>query len=132
MFDGQGHTISGLYTIGNNDVGFIAKLSPKAVVKNLKVTNSYFRCKAASGNKGVGGLVGAGGGTISNIYVDAIVTHDGAYAGGILGFMNQSGSISNCWFAGKVTVGNKFGGGIVGVSTNQKNTLIKGSIDSLE
>ena len=129
MFDGQGHTISGLYASGRDHMGFFAATSPKAVVQNLKITNSYFHCTAETGNKGAGGLSGSGGGTISNIYVDAIVVHDGAYAGGILGAMNQNGSISNCWFAGKVTVGNKFGGGIVGVAFNQGKTITKGTIE---
>lgn len=123
MFDGQGHTISGLYAVGENNVGLFDTIASKAAVKNMKITNSYFHCTELKGNKGAGGLAGAGGGTISDIYVDAIISGDGFWAGGILGALNQNGSISNCWFAGKVTVGSKYGGGIVGGSLKYKGKI---------
>lgn len=45
-FDGQGHTISGLYLSDDSDItnysGFFGVTGTGSVVKNLKITNSYF------------------------------------------------------------------------------------------
>lgn len=41
-FDGQGHTVYGLYYKGDTDGGFFASLSGTAVLKNVHVRDSYF------------------------------------------------------------------------------------------
>ena len=100
-FDGQGHTISGLY-FNNTDttegqyVGFIGRLGA-GTVKNLEVADSYFK-----GYKNVGGIVGSGQSStasyVENCKSSATVYASYQYAGGISG--NYS-TITNCLFVGK-------------------------------
>ena len=99
-FDGQGHTISGIYTSENNSyVGLFGKISG-ATILNLTLSNSYFM----STTHGVGGLAGYGYGAFEKVYSDAIVaTTDGSNIGGFIGWA-QGGNItfSECWFNGTV------------------------------
>lgn len=54
-FDGQGHTISGLYVSSSEGhVGFIGCVTGSAVIKNLGIVDSYF---SSSGNF-LGSIVG--------------------------------------------------------------------------
>lgn len=94
VFDGGGHTISGLYY--NNpegkEVGFFSVLPKEATIKNLKITDSYF-CAGES----TGAVVGMCKGTISDCENSATVraigpTHQG---GGIAGSI-LDGVITKC------------------------------------
>jgi len=59
-FDGQGHTISGIYADSSSQgLGLFAATEANAVIKNLNITNSYF--KLTSNNR-VGSIVGFGKG----------------------------------------------------------------------
>ena len=118
IFDGQGHTISGLYLkTGNNKAGFFAETTNDAVVKNLKLTNSYFESTLANSMYALmGSIVGFGRGTFDTIYSDAIVVSSGMGNGGLIGVINTDATavkISNCQFDGSVT-GYRFVGGLVG------------------
>ena len=65
----------------------------------------------ASSNQYLGALVGHGGATFENIYVDAIVEGAAAFTGGFVGTVEFSSStFENCWFDG--TVINTCGGGV--------------------
>ena len=118
-FDGQGHTISGLYynnTAGKNIglFGVLGSRTSAGIVKNLTIADSYIR-----GNTNVGGIVGyiAGSG-ISNVHncsVGAsvfVVAYDSA-AGGIAGCLAAWSSVFNCVNYGTV-LGDAQVGGIVG------------------
>lgn len=94
VFDGGGHTISGLYY--NNpegkEVGFFSFLPKEGTIKNLKIADSYF-CAGES----TGAVVGLCKGTISDCENSATVraigpTHQG---GGIAGSI-QNGEIRKC------------------------------------
>lgn len=90
-FDGQGHTISGLYYSGSN-AGFFASLTGNATVKRLNINDSYFES-----NDYVGGLAakvfGSDSVTIDNCsfkgLVDAISNKETSTiaAGGIAGII---------------------------------------------
>ena len=132
VFDGNGHTISNFtYTSTDNGIGLFACVS--GVIKNLglidpnvqarryvgslvgfldegTIRNCYADGGSVSGYDFIGGLVGAGGGTITNC--DATSSVDGhAYAGGLMG-MNL-GTTSNSYANGSVS-GRNYVGGLMG------------------
>ncbi len=120
IFDGQGHTISGLYFEGNpqNNMTyacFINKLS-NATVKNLKIANSHFSTQ--SNYAGLFGTV-QGNVTIENVFAD-ITVESAKYAGGILTQVNADSTVilKNVVFAGSVTA-SQFAGGILGWDNKQ-------------
>ena len=104
-FDGQGHTISGLYKNGGTNIGLFANSAEKTVIKNLAVENSYFANKTETGNVYIGGIVGQGGGTIHTVYSDVIIETTGIGAAGIIGYVKfDKTKITNCWFAGDISL----------------------------
>lgn len=127
-FDGDGHTISGLFM--NNTTaytGFIGRLSNTVTITDLGIINSYFNSTYATNNSGAtGGIAARAMGkavvTIENCYVDAIIDSKVA-AGGILGVCGGNGAydnmtnattVSNCAFSGSITVGSTKTGGNFG------------------
>ena len=116
-FDGQGHTISGVYVSGgSHQQGFFSRV-PAGTIKNLRMKNSY----VTSSGYGIGSIAGRLGGTLENVYSDAIVDAKGTYAGGLVGIVQpvNGGSnsfISNCWFDGTLQTTNKYAGGIAGAT----------------
>jgi hypothetical protein len=133
-FNGQGHTISGLYALGISEVGLFGQTSDKATIKNLKLKNSYF-----SGKDQIGSIVGYAAGIFENIYSNAVlvaedtVTNGGRQCGGIIGRQNYTTTITKCWFAGTID-GDTYLGGIVGdinsKSSTLRNCLFSGKINS--
>lgn len=127
-FDGQGHSISGVYVNATTrDAGFFGYTGKKAQIKNVKMYDSYIN---ASGQSFVGAIVGSFFGTlIENIYVDESVTIIGATAvGGIAGafFAGDQGAtrtVSKCWFDGEAYSSNLILGGIVGYLIGGTNTI---------
>lgn len=125
-FDGKMYTISGLYQNTEERYGgLFSVLADKAVVKNLRLENSYFESSVAD----LGSVVGWSKGTIDTVYSNAIVNAKAARIGGIVGQINGSNVVvKNCWFDGRVTnMGNsKEGrqtGGIAGVAHAGKLTM---------
>lgn len=93
-FDGNGHSISGLYVDSDSDnIGLFGVTSELAFIKNVVVLNSSF-----TGNKNVGGLVGNNGGIIETSYIYADVSGN-ANVGGICGFNNE-GEANKCYCKG--------------------------------
>ena len=129
-FDGQGHTISGLYfndadTDTGKYVGIFGKLQDAGTIQNVGLKNSYFR-----GSNYIGGICGSNykTGTIRNCYSEANVTgvvdsRSGVDIGGVVG--ENNGTVENCYNTGNV-VGNKWVGGVCGyndgTNTNCYNT----------
>lgn len=123
-FDGQGHTISGLYMKSDGlYLGLFGTLdaSGNSIIKNLKLTNSYFECTRTTGInsnelEGLGSIAGQGAGLIDTVYSDAIVVSNFRNVGGLIGNQRHANSpltIQNSWFNGKVT-GTQWVGGLVG------------------
>ena len=110
VFDGNGYTVSGLYTYSTgNNVGFFGCVK-NATVKNLNIDNSYFNaCMIA------GAVVGRATGdfTMSNCSANAdivsnysVKASDSYYAiGGLAGYIGEDTSvvkIEKCAFTGSV------------------------------
>lgn len=116
-FDGQGHTISGVYGDAIiTSLGLFTDTQKTCVIEDFKLVNSCFK---NNNDMGTGSIVGFGGGKLKNIYSDAIMTGSGQYVGGLIGRVTAKGEnqISNCWFDGTITMkGNDASdvGGIVG------------------
>lgn len=108
-FDGDGHSISGLYI--NDDakdsVGLFGNVGAGGVVQKVGVENSYIVGKSA-----VGSIAGVNGGSISNVYNTGFVSGKSA-VGGLSG--RNDGSIGDAYENGRV-VGTDSIGGIAGYS----------------
>ena len=108
IFDGQNHTISGLYF--NNpkeeqEAGLFRRLKASGKIINVGIVDSYF-----NGDDSVGGVCGWNNGTIKNCYYSGTV--NGSYrVGGICGENDKS--IENCYHIGTVS-GTRFVGSICG------------------
>ena len=113
IFNGQSHTISGLYF--NNPetlyVGLIGYLGSGGKISNVGVVNSYF-----NGKYYVGGLCGESCyASISNCYNTGAVRGDGP-VGGVCG--NNVGPIFNCYNTGSVS-GSDYVGGVCGQNSGE-------------
>ena len=100
-FDGQGHTISGLYFFNTSTeyVGLFGLVVNDGSVSNVGVVDSYFK-----GKKYVGGVCALNYcGTITNCYNTGAVSGT-SYVGGVCGF-NNGGTIENCYNTGTVIGG---------------------------
>ena len=94
-FDGQGHTISGLYVNSNEDcIGLFGAVMSGSNIKNIGVINSYFK-----GNDLVGGIAGTVNESsfVQNCYsINTISGND--YIGGICGmFGSNNTNIKKCY-----------------------------------
>ena len=118
LFDGDGHTIYGLYCTGGTYAGLFPVINiwnNKLVVKNLTIADAYIESKS-------GGYAGAIAGgayigntlTFSNVYISEDVTINGTNKGVLVSSSSQSGSaivehcgslVKDCTLLGKV--GNK-------------------------
>ena len=128
IFDGQNHTISGLYFNQEDsyDVGLFSRNNGK--IANAGILDSYFY-----GTSKVGGVCGNNyTGTITNCYNTGSVSGLGTL-GGVSGY-NDTGSITNCYNTGNVSGSSGFVGGVSGY--NSKGTIINsynaGSVSGLE
>ena len=117
-FNGQGHTISGLYfnDSSKNYVGLFGELR-KGKIQNTGIVDSYF-----NGKNNVGGLCGEYyNGSISYCYNTGAVSGN-SYVGGLCGYAYNS-SISYCYNTGAVS-GSLYVGGLCGTTnTNSSGTI---------
>ena len=113
-FDGQGHTISGLYFNNEEEdyVGIFGQLRDGGEIQNVGLKNSYFR-----GRNYIGGVVGENNGTVENCYNTGNVVGN-KWVGGVCGY--NDGTNNNCYNTGKVT-GTSYVGDVCG--QNDKGTL---------
>jgi len=122
VFDGQGHTISGLFgktatvPVGGSSYygfGLFTAINENGAVKNLKIDDCYFY----PDKNGIGIVTGMLYGTIDNVYVgkNTYLYSTKLAKGGIAG-RTYGGTISNCWFDGTIygSASNGYLGGIVG------------------
>ena len=109
-FNGDGHTISGLYIDSNaNYQGLFGYVSGSGKIEKLSVSGDI------NGNRYVGGVVGYNnGGTVTGcIFSGSGSVSGNEYVGGVVG-QNYRGSVENCYNTGAVTGSSNYVGGIVG------------------
>lgn len=116
IFDGNGYTVSGLYTDGTSQYqGLFGSLGSNGTIKNVGVVDSYI-----SGSKYVGGVCGYNyKGQIINCYNTGAVlgNAEDTSVGGIAGYSYYS--VENCFNTGSVTAdGSSNIGSVVGFSYN--------------
>lgn len=120
-FDGQDHTISGLYVDDQwgEEVGLFS-IANNATIKNVKVRNSYFK-----GNIRMGGICGsASASTITNCSFDGKIEGK-ATIGGICGVQSNGTVISKCYNLGTLYASSDYIGGICGyVPISSGNVVI--------
>ena len=110
-FDGQGHTISGLYGKGfDAPIALFTKTDTSATIRDLKLLNSYFK---TAGESGTASFVAYGGGKFLRLYSDAIIDCEGDHAGGIASHINAQSTFEECWFDGTINITARDCGGIV-------------------
>ena len=111
IFDGQGHTISGLrIQREGSQIGLFRYLQQGAVIQELSVSGARVLPQGSGCQVGI--LVGRNYGSIVNCHVSGVLEGE-EEVGGIAGVNERSGVIRNC--AAEVTVlGNRRSGGIVG------------------
>lgn len=107
IFDGCGYTISGVYSLENENIaGLFGCIGSNSEVKNLTLNNSYIY----SMNKYSGGICAYNHyADISNCHSSAIICSDYYIAGGIAG-VNLGGNIQSCANTGFVAGGIGSGG----------------------
>ena len=107
VFDGNGHTISGLYAPYKGDYcGLFVKCD--GTIKNLGVIDSFFGGSSYHTATFVG--VGYSNSVIENCFSAAIINGT-SYCGGIAG--QTYGKINNCYFMGKITADKTYSNSIV-------------------
>ena len=130
-FDGQGHTISGLYANRQGEgVGLFGFVEYEIEIKNFRLVDSYIKNTGNYAGVIAHGIVKK----IENIYTNAVIESYGIGVGGIIGWYvggysqavedeakgnaeNWAKStmvINKCWFDGEVSCGTYAGGGIIG------------------
>ena len=128
IFDGDGHTVSGLYiSIDADGQGLFGVVQGGSVVKNFAIVNSYIEAKGGGCTAAFVGQTNrtkSGDFTFEGLYTDATIIATGNEVGGIVGnISNTQGDftcgtvyIKGCVFAGSITVnGSKnLCGGMVG------------------
>ena len=130
-FDGDGHTISGLYYDDSGDyAGLFGFVGSNGRVQNVKVADSYIGNNYRDGF--TGGVCGYNnGGTITNCYNTGTVKGL-YYTGGVCG--DNGGMITNCSFSGSVTCNNiyTFVGGVCGSNVGTiENSYNAGTVTSV-
>ena len=134
-FDGQGHTVSGVYVDSNasGEQGMLGSLGGNASVKDLNVINSLVTCPTVKDKSTIGTLASKIEGDDANVTISNVVVHstikeagyETAKVGGIVGLMSTAGTLTmdNCDFYGSVTTTGRSAGGIVGATINLEGTV---------
>jgi hypothetical protein len=111
-FDGNGHTISGLYISKSSEYYKGLFMYTAGNIRNLTLTDCYIYANGYAG--GISYYCGSVA-RITNCSVSGIIKVTGSYAGGIVGQTENGTIISKCINNASVTAG-KTSGGIVGVN----------------
>lgn len=136
-FDGQNHTISGIYMqLGKSgNKGMFGTLGDNAVLKDFSLDDSYFQGPEQAKKNTLGAIAGQVTGKnvlISNVMCNAVVEEgDGAglkWVGGFIGSIIEGAELTmeNCIFGGSITVTGDAAGGMIGyVSFSKADITIK-------
>ncbi len=124
-FNGDGHTISGLYINRPNATSWIGLFGYNSgIIENVGLAGG-----SITGYDNVGGLAGQNEGSIENSYNTATVTGTGGQVGGLVGNNSTGGFIGNSYNAGTVSAAGSHIGGLAGRNTGAiSNTYNTGSV----
>jgi len=134
-FDGQGHTISGVYQNTSSANQGLFGLVKNGTITNFRLENSYFQTSSSY----IGSIAGeVQKSTISKVYSNAVVSinnsSDWARSGGFVGQAFDTVTLSECWFDGDVkTTGGRIGGvvgWVTGANVNLSHVLYTGTVES--
>ena len=124
-FDGDGHTISGVYINSTDSYqGLFGIIDSGGIVKNVGVTDSYIKGKSY-----VGGVAGFNYGTVANCCNTGSVAGSSDYAGGVAG--HNYGMVLSCYNTGSVSGSHDHVGGMAGKNNGiVANCYNTGSVSS--
>lgn len=119
VFDGQGHTVSGLYVtaLSNGYAGLFGYTSGSTTIKNLTVEGEIRLEDVSTTAKRIGGIVGEANAKlercVSRVRISAagFGTRDTCAVGGIAGKL--SGAMTDCRFEGSIDITCKRGGAYI-------------------
>lgn len=119
VFDGQGHTVSGLYVtaLSNGYAGLFGYTSGSTTIKNLTVEGEIRLEDVSTSAKHIGGIVGEANAKlercVSRVRISAagFGTRDTCAVGGIAGKL--SGAMTDCRFEGSIDITCKRGGAYI-------------------
>lgn len=120
-YDGDGHTISGLFTpagskTGNYYQGLFGYVegynSYILIISNIKIIDSFVQ-----GSSSIGGVVGSNNNAIvANCYNEGDVVGT-SNVGGVVG-INSNSIITNCNFSGQVSATSQYAGGVAAMNNS--------------
>lgn len=129
-FDGNGHTISGLYFNKSNSwyVGLFGCIGAEGKISNVGVSDSYFQ---SSNCPYIGGVCGSNSGELQNCSNSStVIGKENEYRiGGVCGY--NSGTVKDCKNTGSVR-GKETIGGVCGYNErryNEKGGIIENSFN---
>ena len=118
IFEGNGHSISNLYSRGDGHRGLFRSTTSAASIRNLGVVDANFYVSDSSANSRAGGLVGQNLGSIMSSYVRGGTVNrshnNDVQIGGLTGL--NLGNIRDSYATGDVNgnAGNDYVGGLIG------------------
>ncbi|MBQ9544536.1 MAG: hypothetical protein IJV00_05365 [Clostridia bacterium] len=120
-FDGDGHSISGLYVNTSGSAGLFASLAAGGTVRDLALFNSRIINSATS----CGGVIGSTGANcrVENVFCEAIIECSSSMAGGIVAVVGNNTVVDGCVFAGSIWAQGRYCGGIVGNTNFNRVTI---------
>lgn len=129
-FDGDGKTINGLFYLAESEAGFFKSVYGGAVIKNVKIADSYFRVNSATA-----------GGLIAKVVVSGNAAYDGKQVlvdNCTFGAPANNGYVRGTVAGGKIVrklgsdtkTGGTNIGGLVGVVSNGTKIVISNSVNA--
>lgn len=120
-FDGQGHSLSGVYGKAiNTPMALFTHTGTSSTIRNLKLVNSLFQ---TSGSSGTASFSSNGDGNFVKLYSDAIIRHEGHRVGGIIATVASKATLDECWFDGDIRMSGEEGGGLVSTILSGRVTM---------
>lgn len=136
-FDGQGHSISGVYySTGYSYRSIFGAVGGNAVIKNFVLENSYFTASTEAGKSCFGAIVGLINDSKANVSLSNIIlastvlmeqgTHTIKYVGGFVGYISKGAlTINNCHLNATVNFpDSECLGGLIGLAKAGTNISI--------
>ncbi len=126
IFDGQNHSISGIYCDSpyrkGSECGFFVYIDLKSIVRDFSVKDSYITSDACNM---LGGITGLNNGKIQGCSFDGLITGN-SYIGGICGRNERYGNITECYNYGELIAATEGGVTVAGsICAENHSTVTK-------